>query len=219
MKNKFFAIVFALLLVVGLGVTQTYAQEVSGPSGATGTTGATGDTGTSGPTGATGETGSTGETGPTGPIICDGPGYYYSQEFQECRFDACWNMQGDQEAPPEGYAANSDNMCFNICSEESEELCLTPTPTPEPTPPSNPGGPGDGLSDGKSDGGSSCPSCTAPPNGNVLGASTGQVLGASTDVLAATGSTQSIWLRLLLASTASVLTLGLGLRLAYQKRA
>jgi hypothetical protein len=58
--------------------------------------------------------------------------------------------------------------------------CVTPTATPEPTnPPSNPGGPGDGKSDGKSDGRSSCPECTAPP--------TGQVLGASTD-FAATGT-------------------------------
>ena len=61
--------------------------------------------------------------------------------------------------------------------------CPTPTPTATPSatptpvtptqPPSNPGGPGDGRSDGRSDGGSSCPSCTAAPSGQVLGAETG----------------------------------------------
>lgn len=56
----------------------------------------------------------------------------------------------------------------------SNYSCLSTTPTPPP----NPGGPGDGRSDGRSDGGSSCPSCTALPSGQVLGAMTdGQVLG------------------------------------------
>lgn len=74
----------------------------------------------------------------------------------------------------------------------------TPTPTADPTPPpsnNGGGGPGDGLSDGRSDGHSSCPECTAPPksSSNVLGATTdGQVLGASTDTLAATGSSNQL---------------------------
>lgn len=102
------------------------------------------------------------------------------------------------------------------------EVSVTPTPTPvedpsptvTPTPtnaPSNPGGgPGDGLSDGKSDGGSSCPSCTAPPppnsgSGSVLGASTeGQILGASTDTLAATGS-KAYDMRILVSALAAFL--------------
>jgi len=63
----------------------------------------------------------------------------------------------------------------------TEGACPTPTPPP---PPSNPGGPGDGRSDGRSDGLSSCPSCTAPPKG--------QVLGASTSVLAATGTNDEL---------------------------
>lgn len=47
----------------------------------------------------------------------------------------------------------------------------------------DPNGGGDGKSDGKSDGRSSCPECTQPPvGGQVLGTSTGDVLG-----LAATG--------------------------------
>lgn len=105
------------------------------------------------------------------------------------------------------------------------ESCTVPTPTitPDPTatptqPPSNGGSSGgDGKSDGKSDGGSSCPSCTQSSggsSGNVLGASTGgQVLGASTDTLAATG-TQN-WIVSILASiSVSVLFLMAGLNLS-----
>lgn len=77
------------------------------------------------------------------------------------------------------------------------EPCTVPTPTSTPSPtnaPSDPGGSstGDGRSDGRSDGLSSCPSCTAAPatgGSQILGATTqGQVLGASTDTLASTGS-------------------------------
>ena len=67
--------------------------------------------------------------------------------------------------------------------DKDHDGCPTPTPTATPSatptpvtptqPPSNPGGPGDGRSDGRSDGGSSCPSCTAAPSGQVLGAETG----------------------------------------------
>lgn len=76
-----------------------------------------------------------------------------------------------------------------------------PTSTPAPTSPPA----GDGLSDGRSDGRSSCPSCTAAP-----GRSTGdQVLGASTNTLAATGSNdQSI--RYMVAATAVLLVFVLG---------
>ena len=90
------------------------------------------------------------------------------------------------------------------------EPCEIPTPTPTPTPPSNGGGPGDGLSDGRSDGGSSCPSCTAPPTGgSVLGTSNGgQVLGASTDTLAATGNGNTMALALAILSTISVFAFG-----------
>ncbi len=87
--------------------------------------------------------------------------------------------------------------------------CLTPTSTPVP-PPSNPGGPGDG----RSDGGSSCPSCTAPPGGNSSG---GQVLGASTDTLAATG-TNDQFIKIMLSATASlvIFLLGEGLMRAHE---
>jgi hypothetical protein len=98
------------------------------------------------------------------------------------------------------------------------EPTLTPTETPAPTsPPSNGGGTGDGRSDGKSDGGSSCPACTAPPSGNVLGASTGgQVLGASTDTLAATGS-QNFMTRMLTSVAIGMATLFVSLALAPHK--
>jgi hypothetical protein len=110
---------------------------------------------------------------------------------------------------PYHFACNEDRQCVKVWS-SGESTCdksddckavVTATPTPEPTvtpiitqtvtptptqAPSNggnPGGPGDGKSDGRSDGGSSCPSCTQAPQGQVLGASTGPtqaVLGAST---------------------------------------
>jgi len=99
----------------------------------------------------------------------------------------------------------------------------TPTVTPDPTatptqPPSNGGSSGgDGKSDGKSDGGSSCPSCTqgsGGSSGNVLGASTGgQVLGASTDTLAATG-TQNRFVSILASISVSVVFLMAGLNLS-----
>lgn len=58
-----------------------------------------------------------------------------------------------------------------------------------PTGGGDPNGGGDGKSDGKSDGRSSCPECTAPPvGGQVLGTSTGDVLG-----LAATGDTWMLY--------------------------
>lgn len=58
-----------------------------------------------------------------------------------------------------------------------------------PTGGGDPNGGGDGLSDGKSDGRSSCPECTAPPTGGqVLGTSTGDVLG-----LAATGDSWMLY--------------------------
>ena len=61
----------------------------------------------------------------------------------------------------------------------------TPSPTTAPSESSNGGSPGgDGRSDGKSDGRSSCPECTAPP--------TGQVLGASTEGFAATGTAENM---------------------------
>jgi hypothetical protein len=128
----------------------------------------------------------------------------------------CPNIQGDQTVLPDGYGLNSDNMCVPICNGDNQESCLTPTPTPTETPvptnvPNNPGGPGDGRSDGKSDGGSSCPSCTSGgSNGKVLGAKTeGQVLGASTDTLAATGSNFQL-IRMLIAGTAAIILFLLG---------
>jgi len=95
--------------------------------------------------------------------------------------------------------------------------CQTETLTPSPTPgliitTTTTGGPGDGLSDGRSDGGSSCPTCTtAAPSGNVLGVSTeeGQVLGASTDILAATGSNYQLS-RLWIAATSALVIFLLG---------
>lgn len=95
----------------------------------------------------------------------------------------------------------------------------TLTPTPTDTPNNNGGGPGpgDGLSDHKSDGGSSCPSCTAPPSGNVLGASTGgQVLGASTDTLAATGS-QDLFARIAFSVGVSILALVVSLHITLRR--
>ena len=69
-----------------------------------------------------------------------------------------------------------------------------------PTGGGDPNGGGDGLSDGKSDGRSSCPECTAPPiGGQVLGTSTGDVLG-----LAATGDS---WILYSVFATAFVLLL------------
>lgn len=136
--------------------------------------------------------------------------------------DVCPNLEGVQTSVPDGYFINNDGFCEPIptptptidpCNTNSPAPdCVTPTPTPAPPPPSNNGGgPGDGKSDGRSDGGSSCPQCTAPPSGNVLGASTGggQVLGASTDVLAATGSTNA-FTPIMIAAVATVLTYGVG---------
>ena len=78
--------------------------------------------------------------------------------------DVCPNLDGDQASLPDGYHFETiDNVRTCVVDE--------PTSTPTPGDPGNPGGPGDGLSDGRSDGGSSCPSCTAPQSGNVLGVS------------------------------------------------
>jgi len=93
--------------------------------------------------------------------------------------DACPNIEGVQKSVPEGYHLNSDKQC--VVNEQ----------TPAPTQPPNQGGPGDGRSDGRSDGLSSCPSCTQAPKTNVLGAQTGQVLGATTD-FAGTGVAEDL---------------------------
>jgi hypothetical protein len=91
-----------------------------------------------------------------------------------------------------GWIVQNNNDQKSIAVFADCEPPSTPTPTVEPTPQGNGFGlPGDGLSDGRSDGGSSCPSCTQAPKTNVLGAQTGQVLGATTD-FAGTGVADEI---------------------------
>jgi hypothetical protein len=104
------------------------------------------------------------------------PAYSYADKVKE--YNNC----------DEGWTVNPSNesQCIKTRSCQTGTIdnsaCeTTPTPTPPPGNPGNPGGPGDGLSDGRSDGLSSCPSCTQAPKTNVLGAQTGQVLGATTD--------------------------------------
>lgn len=76
---------------------------------------------------------------------------------------------------------------------------------PGSTVPSNGGSSqGDGKSDGRSDGRSSCPKCTAPPQGQILAAETGQVLG-----LATTGNIVAVYATFIL----SFLLLGIGSKL------
>lgn len=131
-------------------------------SGTSGSTGATGSSGTTGPSGATGTTGSSGATGVTGSTGSSGA---------------------------TGTSGTSGASGATGTSGECEDDCIVPTATPTPTPTSiqinTPPSPnGDGKSDGKSDGRSSCPSCTAAPQG--------QVLGASTEAFASTGTADEL---------------------------
>lgn len=117
--------------------------------------------------------------------------------------DQCTNIEGTQTSVPEGMTQTRDEeeglKCFtHLCTDSAatnyhegaltetevsdSTLCTYPDATPTPTPQiSGWDGKGDGLSDGRSDGRSSCPSCTAAPQAQVLGAQTGEVLGATTD--------------------------------------
>jgi hypothetical protein len=145
-----------------------------------------------------------------------------SADFSEDTADA-YDVDGVQATEGEACTIVTPTPTPVVCRDN--ENCVTPTPTvtPEPTatptqPPSNGGSSGgDGKSDGKSDGGSSCPSCTqgsGGSSGNVLGASTGgQVLGASTDTLAATG-TQNRFVSILASISVSVVFLMAGLNLS-----
>lgn len=141
-----------------------------------------------------------------------------SADFSEDTADA-YDVDGVQATEGEACTVVTPTPTPVVCRDNEE--CVTPTPTVTPTetitptpytPPSDHG-------DGKSDGGSSCPSCTQSSggSGNVLGASTGgQVLGASTDTLAATGSDN--WLVSLIASVSvSAFVLIAGLKLSVKK--
>jgi hypothetical protein len=154
--------------------------------------------------------------------------YPFCVPGEDGSFTNWYSSEGQPEGATQGQCGggySTITICFQGKTIEvlnnGEELAsyrgYTPGACPTPTdPPSNNngGGPGDGKSDGRSDGGSSCPSCTAPPPGKVLGSSTGgQVLGASTDKLAATGSNNQFTMRILTATAAALIIFLLGHRL------
>lgn len=89
----------------------------------------------------------------------------------------------DCDHDTDGSNPNGDDACANPTATPTATPTAAPTPTATPNNNNN-GGTGGG--DGRSDGLSSCPSCTQAPQGQVLGASTQAVLGAST--MASTGT-------------------------------
>lgn len=103
-------------------------------------------------------------------------------QTSEVGYDECTVNADCETPPPQNHYICSDMKCIETNGAGTDECAIdadcetppteTPTATPTPQQPPNQGGPGDGLSDGRSDGRSSCPECTKPPTGQVLGATT-----------------------------------------------
>lgn len=132
--------------VTKIGGDSSSCQDISHLEGTYRTLGPTGSTGTTGSTGSTGSSGATGPSGSTGSTGTTGP------------TGSTGTTGVDEEEPI-----------------PTPTKIPTPTLTPTPTQTSSNGGGqtgGTNVGDGKSDGRSSCPECTAPPTGQVLGAAT-----------------------------------------------